>query len=312
MLSRSRVLILAKRSAGEFGRDHCSHLAAGIAYYALFALFPLLLFLAGITGLVLRDEDLQEDLIDAILDSVPLDEEQGRDNVTEIVQGMGQASSGAVGLLGLVLTAWSASTLFGAVRRSINIAYSVEQPRPIVRQKLVDLALLLAVGPFFLLSIALSTFVAFSRDAVGDVSGLSAIADQRLAWTVLGLGLSTCLSFAAFFVLYWMVPALDVQRRDACAGAVVAAILFEGAKSGFSLYLHNFGSYDVVFGTLGAAAGFLLWVYVSANILLLGAEIASEYSHVRAGEYDEPGKPPVPWRVRLREGLVGLVRRPPG
>jgi membrane protein len=311
MLSWSRLSTLASRTAGEFKRDHCSHLAAGIAYYALFAIFPLLVFIAGMTGLFVRDADAEREVVDAILDSLPVEEDDSRADVQEAVHELAGGSSGLVGLAGLVVTAWSASALFGAVRRSINIAYDVEAYRPAIQQKLVDLGLVAGVGLFFALSIALTGLVAFARDAAGDVPGLEWAADRRIAWALLGVGISTSLSFVAFFVLYWWVPAMSVRPGDACVGAGVAAVLFEVAKAGFSLYLRNFGNYDVVFGTIGAAAGLLIWVYVSANILLLGAELASEYPRVRRGEYDTPAGPKVPWRERVRRGLLGLVRKEP-
>ncbi len=311
MLSFARLRTLVTRAGGEFGRDHCSHFAAGIAYYAVFAIFPLLLFVAGIAGLVLQDSDAQEELVDAILDSVPLDEDEGRGDIERAVHDLAGRSSGVIGLIGLVLTAWTASSFFGAVRRSISVAYDVEVRRPFLQQKLVDFGLLLAVAPFFLVSIGLSAAIAFTRESASDTAGLEWIADRRIAWSLVGMGLSGCLSFLAFFVLYWAVPPVPVRPADAWPGAVVAAVLFEIAKAGFSVYLSNFGNYDVVFGTIGAVAGFLLWVYFSANILLFGAEIAAEYPRVRRGDYDTvPGTTRPPWRERVREGLTGLVRRP--
>jgi membrane protein len=311
MRSWSRLSTLATRSAGEFGRDHCSHLAAGIAYYALFAMFPLLVFLAGMAGLFLRDADAERQVVDAVLDSLPIDEDEARDDVQEAVHDLAGGSSGLLGVAGLLLTAWTASTLFAAVRRSINVAYDVEARRPPVQQKLVDLALVVGVGLFFAASIALTGFVAFAREAAGDVAGLGWVSERRIAWGALGFGISACLSFVAFFVLYWWVPAVNVRPGDAWVGAVLAALLFEVAKAGFSLYLRNFGNYDVVFGTIGAAAGVLLWVYVSANILLLGAEVASEYPRVRRGEFDTPAEPALRFTDRMRRGLRGLIRREP-
>src|SRR5688500_9726966 len=129
MLSWSRLTTLVGRTAGGFGRDHCSHLAAGIAYYALFAIFPLLVFIAGMTGLFLRDAGAERAVVDAILDSLPVEEDEARADVEEAVHELAGGSSGLVGLAGLVVTAWSASALFGAVRRSINIAYDVEAYR---------------------------------------------------------------------------------------------------------------------------------------------------------------------------------------
>ncbi len=169
MLNGRRLWILLRQAAKEFSRDHCTHLAAGISYYAVFAIFPLLIFVSGITGLFLRDTNLQKDLISTILDAVPLDSGQGRSDLEDIVSGLGQPSSGVIGIAGLFLTAWTASSLFGAIRRSINLAYNVEAPRPFVRQKLLDLGMVLGLAPFFVGSIVLTGVAAFARTTLDDV-----------------------------------------------------------------------------------------------------------------------------------------------
>ncbi len=304
MLNGTRWIILVRRAAQEFSRDHCSHLAAGISYYALFAIFPLLIFVAGITGLILRDAELQQDLVNSILDAVPLDSSEGRSQLQDIVSGLGQGSSGIIGLIGLLLTGWSASSLFGAIRRSINIAYNIDAPRPIVQQKLVDLGLLLALAPFFLASIALSGIAAFARSTLSGMPVLSLVAGQPFVWGATAIGISAITSFAAFLTLYWVVPATKLGPRDVWPGALAAAVLFEIAKFGFSFYLANFGNYDAVLGTLGAGVFLLLWVNLSSNIMLFGAQVASEFPRVRAGEFDNTPKDARP----LREKIIGGVR----
>lgn len=304
MLNGTRWIILVRRAAQEFSRDHCSHLAAGISYYALFAIFPLLIFVAGITGLILREAELQQRLVNSILDAVPLDSSEGRSQLQDIVAGLGQGSSGIIGLVGLLLTGWSASSLFGAIRRSINIAYNIDAPRPLVQQKLVDLGMLLALAPFFLASIILSGISAFARSALQEVPVISIVAGQPIVWEASALGISTITSFAAFLTLYWVVPATKLGLRDVWPGAVAAAVLFEIAKFGFSFYLANFGNYDAVLGTLGAGVFLLLWVNLSSNIMLFGAQVASEFPRVRAGEFDNAPKDTRP----LREKIIGGVR----
>ena len=93
-------------------------------------------------------------------------------------------------------------------------------------------------------------------------------------------------SFGAFVVLYRFVPNAPIKIGDVWPGALVAAIFFEVIKNGFSFYLANFGRYDVIYGSLGAVVAFLFWMYLAAVVLLLGAEVASEYPRVRSGKYD--------------------------
>ena len=313
--------ILFVRTVKEFSDDNCTQMAAAISYYVLFSLFPLLIFSMGILGVVLQNSDLQDDVIDAILDYVPLDDEQGRNDVTDAVRGIAGTSSGALGLLGLVGMAWSGSNMFGVIRRSLNVAYDVSVRRPVVRQKLVDLGMVLAFAPFFLMSLAATAGLRIARHLSEDTPVLSEL-NSALGpgWDLASLLLPVVISFGTFTVLYWIVPATKTGVRDVWPGALVAALLFEGAKLGFSTYLENFSNYDAVFGSLGAVVAFLFWIFLGSNILLLGAEVASEYPRVMRGDYDEPeieapAAPPIPMRARVRRFLRGLVlhehERPP-
>ena len=300
------ILTLARRSIEKFFDDNCTQMAAAISYYVLFSLFPLLIFLVGVLGLFLQDSQLQKDIVNNVLDFVPLSEDEGRDQVTEAVKGVAGVSSGALGLFGLLGMAWSASSMFGIIRRSLNKAYDLDYPRPLVQQKLLDLAMVPALGLFFLASIAATGFLRVVRQRSEDIPRLGDAADRAgLLWDAASFLVPLILSFAAFALLYWLVPAAKIRPRDVWPGALVAAVLFEIAKIAFSIYLEHFASYDLVYGSLGAVASFLVWIYLGANILLFGAEVASEYPRVRRGDYDQP--PPGPGRP-LAETIRAKVR----
>ena len=300
------MLTLGRRSLEEFFADNCTQMAAAISYYVLFSLFPLLIFLAGILGLFLQDSQLQRDIIDEVLDFVPLSEDKGRDQVTEAVEGVAGVGSGALGLFGLLGMAWSASSMFGVIRRSINAAFDLDYRRPLVQGKLLDLAMVPALGLFFLASIAATGFLRVVRQRSEDIPNLGDVADSAgPLWDVASFLLPLVISFTAFGLLYWIVPATNVPARNVWPGAVVAAVLFEVAKILFSIYLEHFSSYDLVYGSLGAVAAFLVWIYLSANIMLLGAEVAAEYPRVRRGDYDQT--PPGPRRP-LTESIRARVR----
>jgi membrane protein len=315
MPSLRQLRILAVRTVKEFGHDNCSQMAAAISYYVLFSLFPLLIFSVGILGIALQDSQLQEDLVDVVLEYIPLSEDEGENDVSEAVRDIAGAGSGAVGLLGLVGMAWSGSNLFGVVRRSVNLAYDLDVHRPIVRQKLLDLAMVVAFAPLVIASLATTAAIRYARETSDEIPVLSD-ASQTLGflWDVLPLLIPVAVSFVAFVFLYWVVPATRVKVRDVLIGAGVAAVLFEVAKVGFAIYVANFSNYNVVFGSLGAVVAFLFWVFLSANIMLLGAEVAAEYPRVLRGDYDPPEgrtpKPKRPLKDRVRELLIGLVWHP--
>ncbi len=313
-----KLYILAVRSVQEFGDDRCSHMAAAISYYALFSIFPLLIFLVSILGIFLQNSGLQEDLVDAVLDLIPLTEDEGQSDVRDAIGGVAGISAplSIVGLLGL---AWSASALFGAIRTSLNIAWDIETSRHFVKQKLLDLSMVGGVGIFFLLSLGTTALLRTTQEVSSDILGpLSS--NTALFWRVLPLFLPAIFTFGAFMVLYRFVPNVVHKLGDIWPGALVATIFFEILKNGFSFYLANFGRYDVVYGSLGAVVIFLFWTYLSSSVLLLGAEVASEYPRVRSGKYDHLWgqsllmggwpKPGEVWRkVRARISLGGRARR---
>ncbi|MBI1884732.1 MAG: YihY/virulence factor BrkB family protein [Chloroflexi bacterium] len=305
-------LTLLGRALREFSEDNCTQMAAAISYYVLFSLFPLLIFLVGVLGLFLQNKDLQVKMIDGVLDFIPLSEEQGRNDVTEAVRGVAGVASGALGVVGLLGMAWAGSNMFGAIRRSLNTAFDVEQRRPLVQQKLVDFALMAGLFVFLLASVAATVFLRTVREFSDDIAYLGAAAAAAgFPWDAASFLVPALLTFLAFLALYRLAPAASLRLADVWPGAVAAALLFEVAKVAFTLYLQNFGNYDVVFGSLGAVAAFLFWIYLSANVMLLGAEIAAQYSRLRRGEYapPEPAEPALPLHERLKSGLKSLFVR---
>jgi len=279
-----RLLILTVRSIREFGDDRCTQMAAAISYYALFSLFPLLIFMVSIFGIFLQSSSFQEDLIDNVLEFIPLTSDEGRDEVREAIGAISGISIplSMVGLLGL---AWSASAMFGAIRTSLNIAWDIESSRHVVKQKLLDLGMVAGVGAFFLLSIGTTALLRTTQEASSDILGpLSS--NTAFFWRVIPYLMPVIFSFGAFTVLYRFVPNAPIKIGDVWPGALIAAIFFEIIKNGFSFYLANFGRYDVIYGSLGAVVALLFWMYLSAVVLLFGAEVASEYPRVKTGKYD--------------------------
>ncbi len=314
LLRRTRILIF--RTVKAFFDDGCSQRAAALSYYVLFSLFPLLIFSVAIIGLFLQDESLQQDLVNEIMDNIPLSQEEGRDDVTQALENVTGGQSGAIGLVGLIGLAWSGSALFGVLRSSLNVVFEAEQSRPLVIQKLVDLGIVLSFTPFFVLSIAATSVLRGARRTSEDLALVGDAARALgIGWEIIAFLTPVLISFVAFFLVYWLVPARRLQPRYLVPGALLAAVLFEVVKVGFNIYLENFSNYDVVFGSLGAVVAFLFWVFLSANTILFGAELASEVPGVAAGLYDQPSGPTRPQRSLGKKVLRlarSLVQRQPG
>jgi membrane protein len=314
MLVMRRTSVLAVRSVRSYFQDSCSQRAAAISYYVLFSIFPLMIFTVGILGLVLQDQKLQSDVVDAVMKNIPLSQDKGRDDVTSALENVASSRSGAIGIIGLVTLAWSGSSMFGVVRSSLNHVFRVRSPRPVVLQKLIDLGAVMAFAPFFVGSVVATSALRLAQSASLNWRFLGDLPDKLgPGWWVASILLPIAISFVAFFLAYWLIPARRTRARYVLPGAIFAAVLFEAVKIGFTIYLENFSSYDVVFGSLGAVVAFLFWVYLSANIFLLCAEIVSETPDIAAGLYDTPPvstTPPLTNKQKVLKALRGLVLRP--
>ena len=226
-------------------------------------------------------------------------------------------ASGALTFFGLIGLAWSGSNMFGVIRRSINTAYDLEYHRPFVPAKLLDLAMVMGMGFFFMASIAATAFLRVVRQFSEDIPGLGDAAETAgFVWVLASLAVPFLLSLVAFTVLYWIVPATKVRLRDVWPGALVAAPPVRDREDGLRFLPGELRQLRPGLWFPGAVVAFLFWAYISSMILLLGAEVASEYPRVLAGKYEEAEEPKVPaakvpWRQRVRTIVRGLFIPPP-
>ena len=308
---RSRLALtvhLAQRTLAGFFGDRCPQLAAAISYHALFSLFPLAIVLTAVFGIVLRTTGIRADVVDTIAGSLPLSPAGERD-LRGVLRGAtgGASALGLVGVLGLLV---SASGLMAALRTALNAAFDVEEDRPFLKGKLVDVALVGAAGVAAIVSLGLTVAVRVAgggRDAQLQV----ALGGGWAAWT-LGLLAPFVFAFAIVFGLYRLVPATAVRSRHAAPVALGIAALFVAGENLFALYVRHFASYNLVYGSLGAVIALMFFVYVSAWLMLLGAELTSEWPRaVRAFERGEvePGPSLAVQARQFVRGLWGKERR---
>jgi membrane protein len=280
-LTRRDAPLLIKRAVTGFLADRCSQMASSISYWVFFSIFPLAIFLVTVSGQFLRDEDLKNRVIDALLDVLPLAPVEGREQLENVLAGVSTDIS-LLGLASVIGLLWSASAMMTAVRISVNVAWNHGYRRPAVRGKLVDIAMVFSLGLLVAVSLITTTIMRISTN-VADAIPLLPVG---WAWSVAGLLMPFLISFTIFTLIYTFVPVIDVKFSQIWPGVLFAAIAFETAKHGFAFYVANFGNYNAIYGSLGAIIVFLVFVYLTANILLFGAELASEWPRVQAGHYD--------------------------
>jgi membrane protein len=308
------ITTLFRRSIERFSGDQCSHMAAAISYYVLFSIVPLTIFAVSIFGFVVTDSGLRDRVTNELVNTLPVEKGaggSGQSLVADTLHGVSKVSA-PLSILGLAALAWSSSTMFAAVRRSLDIVWRVEVRRPFVQQKLVDFGMLVGLGLIVLLSLGATGLLQAARARSATFLGpLSE--NTALVWAAVSFALPAVLSFLAFLGVYRFVPDAPVRLRDVWPGALLATVLFEALKNVFAFYVRHFNNYDVVYGSLGAIMIFLLWTYLASNILLLGAEMAVEYPRVLRGEYAATPGPAEPLSrkvLRFAKRLVFRDQRP--
>ena len=270
-------ILLIVRTVREMGRDDATHMAAGVAYYAILSLFPLTVGLIFVLSLMLNSDSFQGDLVNFFETYLPGSSQLLSNNIHAV-----KDVSGLLGVIGVIGLFWTASAMFGAISRAVNRAWDIHEDRPFYIDKVRNLLMSCGVGILFLTSMAFTT----SLQVLGriDVPGIG-----RLEWlehggiNLLTRPLPFIFTLTIFLLIYRYVPNTETRWRHIWPGALVAAIAFEVGKSFFVFYLENFADYAAVYGSLGSVVAFLAWTYISALILIAGAELSSEYGRMSQG-----------------------------
>lgn len=300
VLRRYRAVDLAVRGWSEFSSDDGTVYAAAMTYYALLSLFPFLIFLVAVFGLVLGDPALQRQVVDEIVRQLPegtnLDQQ-----VRSVVEGVAETEKSLLGLTAIVAAGWTASGVFGALRRGLNRAFDVPMARSFIHGRIRDLLAVGVVIVLLMLSTALTATLRIVRaQSTERFDGVVANA----GWSIVAFCVPIIVSFVVFLLVYRWVPNHTLGWRDLRVGALIAAVGFELAKVGFGYYLGNFGRYDEVYGTLGGVVAFLVFVFLISVLTILAAEVDSEIAKDRVGMSSATGK-----RRRTATKRTRVIRR---
>ncbi len=275
-LDRPRVrrgLLLTRRSVREFSDDHCAQLAAAISYHLLFSIFPLAIAGIGVLGLVTRSAHARDQVVNQVLKFIPLSS-NGQSQLHSMLASISGAT-GALGLLGILGVIWAATGVMSAVRTAVNIAWDVDEHRPFLRGKAVDLLLLLATFVMVGAAMGVALLSSLARRTSGDVpSWLTPITGPLAA--AFAAAATFALLFGTYVSLYRLLPTVQTKLREVWLGAAVAAAGVTGLQYGFSVYVSHFSHYNRIYGSLGAIVAFMFFVYLASAVFLFGAEVASE------------------------------------
>jgi len=274
---------LLKRTVKDFSNDDMTTYASALAYRAIFSLFPFLLFLIAMLGML----DLNEfftwlrEQISVILppDALEL--------VNPVIDQLQNQESGLLSM-GILLALWSASVGVRSLMNAMNKAYDVEEGRP--TWKLMLLAVVYTIGLALILLAVAGLMIVGPQvmEWVADQVGLKEIVVTLWAW--LRWPVVVILMMLVVAVLYYVTPDVEQSFRFITPGSVVAVIVWIAASVAFGIYVQNFGNYDATYGSIGAVIVLLLYFYISAAVLLFGAEMNAVIEHASVDGKDQGDK----------------------
>jgi membrane protein len=281
------VLQTVKRSAIEFKEDNGTDWAAALTYYSVLSIFPALIAMVSIVGLVGDPQKVTENFTDIVNELGPSTASSTfKGPIDSITANRGTA--GVLLIVGVVAALWTASAYVGAFFRASNEMYEVEEGRAFVMMRplqmlvtLLQVLLLAAVG----LALVVTGPVA---EKVGSALGIGSTA--VLVWDIAKWPIMAATVLLAIAVLYYASPNAKLRGFTwVFPGAIVAMVLWLIASAGFAVYVANFGSYNKTYGTLGGVITFLVWLWITNIAVVLGAEFNAERERSREFAERAPG-----------------------
>ena len=267
-----------RRALKEFSDDQCTDLAAALTYYAVLSLFPAVLAMVSLVGIVGQGPRATDALLKIVADI-------GQPSVVEAVRGPLQSISRSTGagltlVLGLLTALWSASGYVGAFGRAMNRIYEIGEGRPFWKLRPLQVVITL-IAVVLVALVALSLVVTGPlAQAVGSAIGLGSTAVT--VWNIAKWPVLVAVVVLIVAMLYYATPNVKQPRfRWISTGAAVAILVWVVASAAFGFYVANFSSYNKTYGTLAGVIVFLLWLWITNLALLFGAEVDAEMERAR-------------------------------
>lgn len=272
-------VVLIKRVWAEIQEDDVFGRAAQLSYYFLLALFPLLIFLTSVIGIILgTGSTLRQSLFSYLAEVMPPSAFQ---LIESTMLEISKASTGGKLSFGLLAALWAASNGMGAISEALNVAYDVKESRAWWKTRLQAIGLTVALS--VLIIGALLLVLSGGRIVEGLAAGFDFGSAFVMTWKIAQWPIVLAFMLLAFALIYYFAPDLREQKWTwITPGAVLGVILWLLASFGFRTYLHFFDSYSATYGSLGAVIILMLWLYLTGVAVLVGGELNAELEHMAA------------------------------
>jgi YihY family inner membrane protein len=276
-LSGRSWLAAAKRTVGEFGQDALTDRAAALTYYGVLSIFPGLLVVVSLLGLI--GKSATQPLITNLGHAAPGVVRQIFLNAVANLQ-KGHTSAGILAIAGLAGALWSASGYVAAFMRASNAIYDVPEGRPFWKTTPIRIGVTLVIMIMLVLCAVMVVVTGGLARQVGQTLGIGSAAVT--AWDIAKWPVLLIIVSLMFAILYWVSPNAKQGLRWVSPGGVVAVVGWLIASGLFALYVANFGHYNKTYGSIAAVIIFLVWLWITNLVILIGAEFNAELERGRA------------------------------
>jgi membrane protein len=267
-----------KRTVREFKEDNLTDWAAALTYYGVLAIFPAMIVIVSILGLI--GTSATQPLIDNLGTVAPGPAKEILTSSLKNLQGS-QGTAGVLFVVGLLGALWSSSGYVAAFMRASNAIYDMEEGRPVWKTLPVRVSLTLVLLVLLAVTTVAVVITGGLAEKIGDLIGVGST--TVTAWNIAKWPVLVLVVGLMFALLYWAAP--NVKRpgfRWVSPGGILAVIGWLIASAAFAFYVGNFGSYNKTYGALGGVIVFLVWLWISNIMILLGAEFNAELERERA------------------------------
>ena len=266
------LIELLKRTFKEASEDHLAAFAGNLTYKIFFALFPFFVFLLSLLG-IFGASDLVNSFIDQIAPVLPESATTLiRDQLIGIVENQAESAFTVGAIVSILLALWGVSGAFRSIMEAMNVMYEVEEGRPAWKQYAMSVFLALGVAALLLSALGLVVFgVPLAENIAESVPGLGPV--FAWVWAIAQWPVLVGIVLFAFALVYYFAPDVEQRFKWISPGSIIAVVLWLVFSLLFSLYVNNFGSYNETYGAFAGIAILMLYIYYTAYILLMGAEM---------------------------------------
>nr|WP_201469932.1 YihY/virulence factor BrkB family protein [Microbacterium hydrocarbonoxydans] len=269
---------VAKKVFREFSSDQCTDIAAALTYYAVLSIFPGLIAVFSLLGVVGQGKAAGDAVIDIVEQVAP---GETAETIRGPIEQFADSPAAGVALItGILLAVWSASGYVGAFSRAMNRIYEIDEGRPFWKLKPAQLLVTVITIVLFVIAAIILVVSGPIARAIGDALGLGTL--PQTIWSIAKWPLLAFIVVLAVAILYYATPnAKQPKFRWISLGALLAIIVLAVATAGFAFYVANFSNYDRTYGSLAGVVIFLLWLWIANLALLVGAEFDAELERGR-------------------------------